>query len=55
VLCRARFPADESVTSIRFPFFDIDGLSFTIQPSGMVSECAYRIGQRQLAEVTCAP
>ena len=54
MLCRQRFPEDEATLSIRFPFMDVDGLAFTIEPSGRVSECSYAIGARRLADVTCA-
>ena len=55
VLCRARFPAEESTTTIRFPFIDVDGLVFTSTPEGRVTDCAYSVSGRVLADVTCEP
>ncbi|MEZ4336824.1 MAG: hypothetical protein R3B82_09375 [Sandaracinaceae bacterium] len=54
VLCRARFPAEESTTTIRYPFVDVDGLAFTIEPAGRVSSCAYSVSGRVLADVACS-
>lgn len=54
VLCRARFPTEEGTTTIRFPFVEVDGLVFTIEPAGRVSSCAYSISGRVLADITCS-
>lgn len=52
-MCRARFPEDEATTTFRFPFLDVDGLAFTIEPDGHVSACEYSVGANRLADVEC--
>ncbi len=53
VMCRARFPAEEEITTIRFPFLDVDGLAFTIEPDGRVSACEYSVSGTVLADARC--
>lgn len=54
VMCRARFPAEQETTTIRFPFIDVDGLAFTIEPDGRVSACEYSVSGTVLADHRCA-